>query len=347
MAADEILDVCIVGFGAIGALYAFALHQSGRVRITAVCRSNYDALRAEGLDIDSDRFGTHPAWKPFRVVRTVEEAADRHYAYVICAFKCLPEIVTTPALLAPIISRLTTSPSKEPTTFVLLQNGIGIEDDLLEELSKIDASSVVISGCCWVDTTAVDGGRKIIQHGNERLVLGYHQPSGGLKDGGEDSKRSLEILCSLLHAAGGNVEAAPDVDIARWRKVLWNASFSTLCTLTRCHVGDVLALETSRLALRDIMAEVLTVARASLPPSKLGEEVLADQVIDQIIEHENPKSVFRPSMLVDLDNGRPMEVEAIVGGVLRRGKANGVATPKLDLVYAALAVMQGKLIKTR
>ncbi|KAL7279797.1 hypothetical protein ACG7TL_006204 [Trametes sanguinea] len=302
----------------------------------------------EGLDIDSDRFGTHFAWKPYRVVRTVEEAADRHYSYVICAFKCLPEIVTTPALLCPVLSRLKTSPSKEPTTFVLLQNGIGIEDDLLAELSNIDVPTVVLSGCCWVDTTAVDSGRKIVQHGNERLVLGYHQPPGGFKDMAEElSKRSLETLCSLLRSAEGNVEAASDVDVARWRKVLWNASFSTLCTLTRCHVGDVLALETSRLALRDIMAEVLTVARASLPPSELREQVLADHVVDQIIEHENPRSVFRPSMLVDLDNGRPMEVEAIVGGVLRRGKAKGVATPKLDLVYAALAVVQSKLVKTR
>ncbi|CDO69898.1 hypothetical protein BN946_scf184884.g57 [Trametes cinnabarina] len=281
------------------------------------------------------------------VVRTVEEAADRDYSYVICAFKCLPEIVTTPGLLSPILSRIKTSPPKEPTTFVLLQNGIGIEDNLLEALSKVEAPSVVISGCCWVDTTAVDGGRKIVQHGNERLVLGYHRlpesPTGSAQD--DLSKQSLERLCSLLHAAGGNVEPAPDVDIARWRKVLWNASFSTLCTLTRCHVGDVLALDSSRLALRDIMSEVLNVARAVLPPSELREQVLTYEVVDHIIAHENPKSVFRPSMLVDLDNGRPMEVEAIVGGVLRRAKAKTIATPKLDLTYAALAVIQSRLIK--
>ena len=126
-----------------------------------------------------------------------------------------------------------------------------------------------------------------------------------------------------------------------------NASFSTLCTLTRLHVGLVLANEHTRAALRDIMAEVLSVARASLPPSPAVAETLSDAVVDLIITHENPKSVFRPSMLVDLDFGRPMEVEAIVGGVLRRARAGGVQTPKLDLVYATLSVIQQDLIRRR
>ena len=130
-----------------------------------------------------------------------------------------------------------------------------------------------------------------------------------------------------------------------WRRR--NASFSTVCTLARAHVGDVLALESSRQALRDIMAEVLTVARASLTPSPAVDEELSDAVIERIIQNENSKSVFRPSMLVDLDHGRPMEVEAIVGGVLKRARAKGVPTPKMDLIYATLSVIQSNLIKAK
>lgn len=157
------------------------------------------------------------------MVRTVEEAADRHYSYIICAFKCVPEITTTPALLSPLLAQLSASPPAQPTTFVLLQNGIGIEDNLQAALAKIDAPSVILSGCCWVDTTALDGGRKIAQHGNpERLVLGYHRPPGDSPNHDEQTgRRSLDTLCGLFRAAGGNVEAALDVDIARWRKVLW------------------------------------------------------------------------------------------------------------------------------
>lgn len=157
------------------------------------------------------------------MVRTVKEAADRHYSYIICAFKCVPEITTTPALLSPLLAQLSASPPAQPTTFVLLQNGIGIEDDLQAALAKIDAPSVVISGCCWVDTTALDGGRRIEQHGNpERLVLGYHRPHGDSPNHDEQmGRRSLDTLCGLFQAAGGNAEAVSDIDIARWRKVLW------------------------------------------------------------------------------------------------------------------------------
>ena len=112
-------------------------------------------------------------------------------------------------------------------------------------------------------------------------------------------------------------------------------------------MGDVLALDSSRQALKDIMAEVLTVARASLTPSPAVEQELSDAVIDRIIANESSNSVFRPSMLVDLDHGRPMEVEAIVGGVLRRARARGVPTPRMDLIYAGLSVIQSNLIKGR
>ena len=171
------------------------------------------------------------------MVRTVEEAADRTYVYIICALKCVPEISTTPAVLAPLISKLaatapspatadrpssSSSTSTSTTAFVLLQNGIGIEDDLLDVLGVISAPTAVISGCCWVDTTAVDGGRKIVQHGNERLVLGYHRTVSSLVGFSEDAaKKALGELVALLRAGGSVVEAAPDTDVARWRKVLW------------------------------------------------------------------------------------------------------------------------------
>ena len=161
------------------------------------------------------------------VVRTVAEAADRPYAYIICAFKYVPEVTTTPALLAPLLAALTRD-ALHPTTFVLLQNGIGIEDDLLAALAATTAPAAVISGCCWVDVTAVDGGRRVVHTGTrQRLVLGYHRPPLSDSEAApawfsdDTSKKSLEDLCSLFRAGGSVTDAAPDADIARWRKVLW------------------------------------------------------------------------------------------------------------------------------
>lgn len=95
------------------------------------------------------------------------------------------------------------------------------------------------------------------------------------------------------------------------------------------------------------MEEVLLVARASLPDDDTVKSVLHATVAQDIVDNENPASVFKPSMLVDLEAGRPIEVEAIVGGIIRRAREKGIATPQLDVIYSGLKVIQRGLIKAR
>lgn len=123
---------------------------------------------------------------------------------------------------------------------------------------------------------------------------------------------------------------------------LRNASFSTLCTLTRATVGDVLGLPESREALEEIMLEALTVARNAINTDAAA--CLPDSVATTIIQNENPESTFKPSMLVDLEAGRPMEIEAIVGGVIRKAKEFHLSIPRLEIVYAGLKVIQKGLL---
>lgn len=93
------------------------------------------------------------------------------------------------------------------------------------------------------------------------------------------------------------------------------------------------------------MSEVLSVARVYLPDNEITAAALPDTVAHDVVAHENPLSVFKPSMLVDLEAGRPIEVEAIIGGIVRRAKARGVDVPRLTFIYAALKVIQVELIK--
>ncbi len=93
------------------------------------------------------------------------------------------------------------------------------------------------------------------------------------------------------------------------------------------------------------MEEVLAVARACLPAEEAA--LLPDTVATEVFNSENPASTFKPSMLVDLEAGRPMEVEAIVGGILKRARQAGMSTPRLDTIYATLIVMQQILVLRR
>ena len=93
------------------------------------------------------------------------------------------------------------------------------------------------------------------------------------------------------------------------------------------------------------MKEVLAVAHASLADSApaSASAVLHQRVAEDIINHENPASTFKPSMLVDLEAGRPIELEAIVGGILKRARANHIDVPRLTFIYAGLRVIQAAL----
>lgn len=90
------------------------------------------------------------------------------------------------------------------------------------------------------------------------------------------------------------------------------------------------------------MLEVLAVARAYLPAETAS--LLPDAVSQAVINNENPDSIFKPSMLVDLEAGRPIEVEAIVGGIVKRAKKVGVVVPRLEVIYASLLLIQRGLI---
>ena len=120
-------------------------------------------------------------------------------------------------MIAPILDKLSTAST---TAFVLIQNGIGIEDDLLVALQARQLGSTVISGCAWVDTTLSSGGRVVTQHGRERLVLGYHVPKSNTLFSESRAQASLATLQALLKAGGGNAQTS-EIEVARWKKVLW------------------------------------------------------------------------------------------------------------------------------
>lgn len=156
---------------------------------------------------------------PLSVVRTVEEAADREYTFIICAAKCLPDVNPTPSILHPLLEKLPKYPN---TAIVLLQNGIGITDDLQKMLDELGVVNPILSGCAWVDATAVDGGRRLTQHGKEKLVIGCH-PSTAPDFHFAGATELLGRFSALFESRHGGVtiDSVPDIEVARWRKVLW------------------------------------------------------------------------------------------------------------------------------
>ncbi|KAG9087042.1 hypothetical protein FS749_003211 [Ceratobasidium sp. UAMH 11750] len=334
--------ICVVGFGALGTVYSFLLEKAG-AQVTAVCRSNFATIQEHGVDVQSQKLGVYLAWRPHRVVDSVQNAAlaEDNYDFVVCTFKCLPDVETTPQVLGPLLTRT--------KNFVLIQNGIGIELDL----QQAAPSAVVISGCAWIDATVVDHGRTLKHGPLERLVLGAHPPLGTSPKAPQSTEAhtALTVFVDLLKNGGGTAEMVHNIDAARWKKIIWNAGFSTFATLGNATLPDIChepARSYTIPVVRGFMEEVVAVARAQdMDESDLPLSSIDEAVDLTLSEYGIGGPAYKASMLVDFLAERPMEIEVIIGGVLRYAHASNVLTPRLSTAYAMLKMHQTRFIQKR
>ncbi|CAE6433017.1 unnamed protein product [Rhizoctonia solani] len=337
------VKVCVVGFGALGTVYSFIMEKAG-AQVTVVCRSNYSLIQEHGIDICSEKLNpgvNYLGWRPHRIVESVDSAAsaEDRYDYIVCTFKCLPDVVTTPKLLGPLLAR--------SRNFVLIQNGIGIELDLQAAVP----SGIVMSGCAWIDATVIDHGRTLKHGPIEKLVVGVHPPLGAPSGTphSTEAHTALTTFVDLLKAGGGTPEQVVDIQAARWKKIIWNAGFSTFATLANATLPDIChepARSYTMPIVRGFMGEVVSVARGL----GLDESVLpvasTDEAIDLTLsEYGVAGPAYKASMLVDFLAERPMEIEVIIGGILRYAVAKQVPAPRLSTAYALLKVHQTRFIQ--
>ncbi|KAE8228106.1 hypothetical protein CF326_g6975 [Tilletia indica] len=400
-------QILVIGFGAVGSIYALALEKAG-AEVTALCRSNYTQVKENGLDIHSAKFGDHPGWKPHRVIKSPEEAREQYFDYVICTFKCIPDLDPTSQTIQPYLRNPADFPN-EPVPesglpcIVLMQNGVGTEQEPYETLVlQAGLAGSVISAVVWVASNLLDGGKRV-EHGSlERLSLGvFPSPlSAACAKLQSESKAKLEVdrtpdesksqarldtLVKLLKDGGATPQPSDDVQPYRWKKLLWNAAWGAVSTVARQPVAQLVteaSLHYTVSCVRRLMLEVLYVGRAcglnedvfpassvddalhvtldmrDVPQSaqasaslkKSGNEAVSGQTSEE--KPASPRSAkhsmspdFKPSLLMDLESGRPMELLPIIGNVIELARIHGVETPRLDLIMAALRPSQVQAIE--
>jgi 2-dehydropantoate 2-reductase len=117
---------------------------------------------------------------------------------------------------------------------------------------------------------------------------------------------------------------------ALWTKFLLMCAFGGVASVARATSGEILDIPETRSLLREAMAEVAAVAAAH--DIELGDDIVT-QMMDTAAEFA---PATRPSMLVDLEAGKRIELDALNGAVVRLGSAAGVPTPANRFIYATL-----------
>ncbi len=296
-------SILIVGAGAIGSFYGAILKKAG-CKVSTVLRSEYDAVKANGIRISSPLGDL--SYQPDHVYRDGDKPDDAPDYLILCV-KVLPG-VDRAALVRPWLG--------PNTRLVLIENGLDIE----RELADAYPDNPIISCLAFIAASRTEPG--VVEHkAYGKLVMGRYP------EGIDDNSREL----SQLFIDGGiNIDLTEQVVGERWRKCLWNTPFNPLSVIANgADTRTILDTEGGEQLIRSMIREVMSVAEAEGYP-------MDDDVIEQNIEGTRKMPPYKNSMALDYLNGRPIERDAVLGNVVAIAERHGIPVPHLNTVLVTL-----------
>jgi 2-dehydropantoate 2-reductase len=291
------------------------------VSLSVVARSNYQQVKDDGLRIESANHGGGHKVNISKVYRSPDEITSP-FDYIVCAHKAVnPSKI--PSLLKSAVD--------DQTTFVIIQNGVGNE----EPFRTTFPHNIIISCVTWVGATQTSPG--IITHTqSEDMQMGLF-PNPKITQDLEKSR--LNTFATLLETGRTKFQIEQDIQIKRWEKVTWNAAWNSITTLTDVNTQDWLASSPQAMAITErLMHEVIDIANRCNVPL---EHKLADALVDKILTMPGIYS----SMHTDMKEGKPLEVDVILGYPMQKAVEFGMDVPVLSTIYALTTAVNGRLSK--
>jgi 2-dehydropantoate 2-reductase len=315
------MRICVFGAGAIGGLMAAKLAAAEAAEVTIIARGPHlAAMQANGLKLLSE--GTETIVHP-RCVATPEEAGPQDAVIVTLKAVGLPGA-------APQIARLL----GPETAIVSAVNGVpwwyfhkigGAHEG--RRVESVDPGGVVSQhlpperaiGCIVYPAAEVPEPGVVKHSYGDRFTLG--EPSG------ERTPR-VEALAKALVAAGFKAPVRPKIRDEIWVKLWGNLAFNPISALTLNTLDALTGDPGQREVARQMMLEAQAIAE------NLGVRFAID--VDKRIAGAAEVGAHRTSMLQDLERGRPMEIEALLGVVVEMAELTGLPAPTCRTVLALL-----------
>jgi 2-dehydropantoate 2-reductase len=298
------MRVAVVGVGGVGGYFGGKLARGGIDTVFIARGATLDALRKRGLRVDSiagDFAVEH-------VTATDDPASIGPVDAILFAVKAwqIPEAAEK---AKPMVG--------DNTVAVPLENGMEAPD----QLARVFGPQHVLGGLCAIVSYAVEPGH--VRHAAFDPFIMF---------GELDNRRSarVEALRLAFEGAGVHAEVPPDIHRSMWSKFLFISPMSAIGALTRVPIGAWRTIPETReiavLALREMVA-VATARGVSL----------GDDAVQRTLERYDALAAESTSSLQrDIVKGKPSELDAQVGAVVRMGRHGDVPTPVCDALYSLL-----------
>ena len=322
------MKIAVVGAGAIGGYVGGWLAAAGE-DVTFVARgANLDAIRRDGMRVvaeDGSVVTAHPT-----AFEKTRDAGPQDVVILAVKAHQVAAVATELAALC--------NPN---TAIVTMQNGIpwwyfhkhGGEYDGTPVRSAdpdgsiarhIDADRIVGSVVYPAATLESPGVVRVVE--GKRFTLG--EPDGS------PSER-VQAISAAFTRAGFKAPVISDIRSEIWLKLWGNLSFNPISALTHATLAGLLRFPLTRELSVEMMREAETVANALGVTFRVG--------IDKRIAGAEKVGEHKTSMLQDVESGRPLEIEALVGAVVELGRLTKSPTPRIDTVYALVSLLAKEL----
>ena len=295
------MKYAIIGTGAVGSYYGGKLAHSG-CDVHFLLHSDYEYVKQHGLQVDSCDGSFH-----LDHPQVYNNTADMPKAdVVIVALK-----TTRNHLLATLLPPLL----HKDTLVLLIQNGIGPEAELQKQFPDL----YLAAGLAFICSSKTEPGRV------------NHQCYGSINIGNYSCKdtRIMDQLIADFNQAGVK---ALEVEYreARWKKAVWNMPFNGMTVVMNAQTNQLLANPATRELIHRQMMEVIGAAQA------LGVQNIDASFADKMIDMTLTMTPYSPSMKLDYDFHRPMEIAYLYSHAIAEAHTVGYSMPCLEMLEAQL-----------
>lgn len=325
-------NILIVGAGAIGAFYASRLALVPGLSVSVICRSNYKAVKANGFQITSPQYGDY-TFVPTNTFANPDEArnSNTQWDYIIVSTKALPDVSDDSEILEGLVGK--------NTAIVLIQNGLGVESPYAKRFpGAVICSAVTIATCAQPSHGHIKHNRwtRI----NSGPYLPHLDTSTARASDASAVDKNAAFIAALLE--GGIKDASAythaKLQLVRWHKIAINASMNPSSVLTLGSSNHAMSNDPElQRHLKGVMHEILDTA-----PKVLGQPMPEDFATPEAIIRSTQRNTSgsKPSMAMDWEQGKRMEIEVILGNPIRIARERGFEMPRLQTLYALVRMAQ-------
>ncbi|MFT3739675.1 MAG: putative 2-dehydropantoate 2-reductase [Breznakibacter sp.] len=295
------LKYAIVGSGALGGFYGAKLARSGK-DVHFLFHSDYRFVAKNGLQVDSVDGNFH-----FADIKAYSSASDMPVADVVlvCLKTTNNHLLRT--LLPPLLHR--------DTVIVLIQNGLSVEQDVAVAFP----TQPIVGGMAFICANKTGSGH--ITH------LDYGKLNMGVYQG--DIVPVVAQIEKDFTESGVPAEVLPDLAVARWQKLVWNIPFNGLSVVLNATTDRLMEMDATRTLLFEVMMEVVLGAQAC------GINI-RKEFAGEMMDMTDRMKPYAPSMKLDFDQRRPMEIEYIYSRPVKTALHAGFDMKKVAMLEAQL-----------